>query len=494
MGFPIKSNIFRKGTNEQRYFASFPVQAIVLFSPDDVGFSNSFKDIFLKLDKITGDKVVFFSVLDPPSDWLIVTNTRPVWQNYQSRIGNVGFSYDDKVLVNEISRMFGINWQNLPSLVISTNLWGAEFIVCETSEFILEKQLQFLTELVNEWGEPNIGQIKTVLDDKLGRETIYHPPDEELRYGLYRFYNFVDTMPSQNNFDKDKFNQLTGSELKYAQRHLSRARNYSRQDENEFDSQSSERAIEDIAGRLVMPATIAQKVYKKILDTEISNVLDYLNEESQIMIETSLRIGNLLELDKYDNNLFRLSARDFHKENRTDFTPSSQGVWKSIELEANLSLIQAARASRSIKMPTFFGLFDSSLPPNKSKVRINFPSKVFYKDINQIDWENKSSGRHRFLTLGDIYLVINEMKNSPAEIFNDIIKCCIDSLLPEETLRNLKYVHKLRNKGSHINIISKEEYIELLDEALNSDLLRVLLIIKKKLSTKGLTSFPSRPP
>ena len=46
-----------------------------------------------------------------------------------------------------------------------------------------------------------------------------------------------------------------------------------------------------------------------------------------------------------------------------DFTGGAQGVWKAFELEANLSVIQAARHARGIAMPDFWSRFCHSIKP-----------------------------------------------------------------------------------------------------------------------------------
>ncbi len=91
MGFPLRSNIFKYGTHEQKYFSEYPVQVAVLFSPNDRDFVEAFKSLFLVLDKLTADEVAFFAVLDPPQDWLAEAEHRPWWQEYRNRIGRIRF-------------------------------------------------------------------------------------------------------------------------------------------------------------------------------------------------------------------------------------------------------------------------------------------------------------------------------------------------------------------------------------------------------------------
>jgi hypothetical protein len=133
MGIPLKSNIFKQGTREQRYFARFPIQVAVLFSPDDRKFVEAFREIFLNLDQLTGDHVAFLAVLDPPADWINAARNRKWWREYQGYIAQAGFFYNDSVLMAEIARLFRVAWSSLPSIVVGTNLWTGERVIFLTS-------------------------------------------------------------------------------------------------------------------------------------------------------------------------------------------------------------------------------------------------------------------------------------------------------------------------------------------------------------------------
>lgn len=194
MGFPLRSNIFRDGTYEQKYFSQFPVQVAVLFSPADQDFVDAFRSIFLELDKLTGDDVAFFAVLDPPQDWLTQAENRSWWREYREHIGQISFSTDDRVLFREIMRLFDIGWSQLPQIVVGTNLWTGEFVKFPTSPFHIQRQLEALTKLVRELGQPNIDHIAERLSEDFGSETQYHPPDNALIDRLSSFYGMLDTV------------------------------------------------------------------------------------------------------------------------------------------------------------------------------------------------------------------------------------------------------------------------------------------------------------
>ncbi|NMG11347.1 hypothetical protein [Brasilonema sp. UFV-L1] len=108
MGFPIRSNIFNAGSLSQKYFTRFPIQVTILFKPSDTVFTEYLKAEFAGLDRSTGDNLAFFAVLDPPEQWLHDHINSRWWQTYQETVGRSSFTVDDRVLMREISRLFGI--------------------------------------------------------------------------------------------------------------------------------------------------------------------------------------------------------------------------------------------------------------------------------------------------------------------------------------------------------------------------------------------------
>lgn len=501
MGFPLRSNVFKVGTNEQVYFARFPVQVAVLFSPKDEDFSQAFKDIFLELDELTGEYVAFFAVLDPPKDWIEVAQSREWWQNYQNRLGQLGFSMDDKILVHEIARLFGITWAMLPSIVVGTDLWTGEFIVSGTSPYHIRRQLETLTELARTWGKPNIDHIADALNEIIGFEVEYHPPDSDLRFRLNRTYRFLDTAPAgPKKFDSPQYKRLLDQEFRsteFTLRQVQRSRNYPEQ-QLESENYAAEKIFEDVAGRLVAPATVATKVLQSLKRDTSSDVLYMLDEESLVMAETSLTVGNFLEgmvnngleglapLRLQGRSSKRMSARD-SPYSSMDFAPGAQGAWKALELEINLSLIQAARASRSIKMPQFFTLYDSGLKERCKTIgkrlnKVDTPAGA--KDINQKDRQTNRTGRHRFLTLGEAWHVTKALSESPTEVFNSVVTSCLGHSLPDRFMDAWEQVYRLRNKASHTQRLHMNEYAIVLRSALFPEVLYPLMKMKRQLSDR----------
>lgn len=491
MGHPIRANIFRHGTEEHNYFTRFPVHVAVLFSPQDQLFAPAFKEIFLRLDRLTSDYVAFFAVLDPPSDWLRIAAERPWWRQYGQH-GDRGASLDDRVLVREIARLFGVPWRSLPIIIVSTDLWQGDFVTATTSPYHIEPQLKALTQKAHFWGRPNIGHIYETLK-QLHFETHYHSRNVTLTNRLTNIYEILESGSMGGHFSEQFRRLLDGnmSDVQYALRALHRRfDDYGERDvrpENTLDNSSlrstdlgvADETMEDAAGRLVAPATVAARAMNRVVNDKIPT--EHLDEESQIMLETSLKIGHLLEtmsqgmLGKLDQ--FHIGRRGYHP-SRLDFSPGAQGAWKSLELEVNLSVIQAARASRSIPMPRCFAIYDADIPQERGSIRTAGGWKA---DVNQKDIFLESSRRHRFLPLGEALCVIEALRGNIDESFDNVVRFCINQDLPNPIIEALRAVSVLRNKGSHTAMLSFADYSTVLNFVIDTNVLSPLFLIKKRL-------------
>lgn len=441
----------------------------------------------------------FFAVLDPPQDWTVEAENRTWWQEYNRDTPLLGASYDDPVLVRELARLFGVHWSDLPALVVSTNLWGAEFTTIPTNPWLIEQQFQILTDLVDEWGKPNIDQIADVLSDHSSVPTAYHPPDRTLQRRLGTTYSVLACAPSEGKpFNGPDFQRIVGrtlNEVDFALEELRSSRYNAERRLNHLDAARSEnisspseeladRFLEDIAGQLVAPATVATEVAGRLTMFLNAQPELGLEEEAAIMVETSIRVGNFQELSQGNEPPFRFRNDNprFAREQKVDFSPGCQGAWKAFELEANLSVIQAVRAACGVKMPELFRLFDPRLPHNKGEVHTGANTKRL---INQPDRHSLHGRGHRFLPLGDALYVTRGMINlsqNPTANFEAIIQQCLHCPLPDSLLGSWQRIVDLRNFGSHAGLLTFEDYKVVLDTMLDPITLQPLLDIKRYLS------------
>lgn len=503
MGFPIRSNIFNIGGTQQKYFSRFPIQVAVLYSPSDEDFLEAFKDLFLHLDQVTGDEVAFFALLDPPRDWREAAKTREWWQNYRAEVGELGFAADEhRMLTLEIARRFNVAWHELPALVISTNLWTGEFASTPTGTGHIEHQLTALTNLCIEWGLPTMPQIIQLLEEMGDDVDVrYHPSDYELRYHFSRLYGALNTYNPQNgDFDLIRYRrdylEPSLEAVSVSSNVLRRRRSRDIDDDSDYYRSESElfnSLIGELTGRLVPTTTVAMKVYEQLGQSRDIPIIDALEEESLVMLETGLNVGNFLEVLS-DDRIPQLMPLKFQRHRRSDrressyhepfdFSPGAHGVWKMLELEANFSVIQAARAKRGIDLPNYFAIYQSGVDKEDTKVftgyRYGDRTKPIYRNINNQDKRN--SPRHQFFTLGDSWHITNGMVNLTRDDLPSFIDSHVGLSMPGDLLHRWKKVYDLRNTASHRSPLAREEYEQTLQNILAYDFIGFMMDLKNRL-------------
>lgn len=505
MGFPLRSNIFRLGTFEQRQFARFPLQTSVLFSAtSNREFSEAFGRNFFHLDQITGDDVVFFAVMDPPKEWRSTPHGSSWLQHHYAldSIASSRLGAEDDVLVHEIARIFGVEWHDLPVLVASPNLWLGEYCIVQTNSDLIEGQFQALINLVRQWGRPNLGMIQQAIEETLQKPLQIHTPRLQFRNRMTASYQLVE---SALTWRKSDFTSLVRRQVDEAQGEINRYRwgtwhepRYRRmrdqakpprshddfQDSDDDESVAVMEAIaQDAAGKMAIPATLALQFLHQIQEPLYIPTLNSLDPESIIFLETALRVGDFLERQQETTQdpLIRINRPATLV---VDFTASAAEAWKAFEREINLSVIQAARACRGIPMPAKFALFDAELHPQTLGVigigqdRNGRPRSA---RINQLDWERSESGRHRFLELGISLEVYNKLRHDSQECFLQLLIKAVGSDLPSEVVEAWRTIQRIRNPGSHTERIILREYETVLDCILGRKTLPILMNLKRYL-------------
>lgn len=485
MGYPLRSNIFRQGSHEQREFLRFPVQVMVFHSPRDRTFGDALRRMFLDLDRLTAEHVAFFAVLDPPRDWLDHASEREWTRRYWTEYRTGSYTLDDRPLVNELARLFGVEWDSFPCLVVGPDLWAGELVTIETDASLLERQLAALTQLVQEVGQPAASHIEDVLETVSGASADVQRGSLERGRRVQRVYRILETGPRGVNRDPQEFERQVADELRIVERTLSTTRRAS----EAYDRDSEERlrpfadAIEDAVGRLVAPsAAVAGRaddrgepdIFRELrLGMERSE--DVLDESSAVLLEEGLLIRRFLSAVTGETVAVRWPSESRFQSLGTrfppDYSPAAQGVWKAFETEINLSVVQAARSARSVPMPQCFALYDTHLPRKKGLVET--PRNV---DINEREGANSANQRHRFLMLGPALKVAQVMDQKEPD-FGRILGYAGFSLDPA-LFDTWQRINHLCNKGSHVEPLSAPECDNIWRLVLDSGIMGRLCALK----------------
>ena len=488
MGFPIAAELFRPSPETRRYFSRYPLQVAVLFGPSHREFAQAFHDVFPALDQLTAEHVAFFAVLDPPKAWQRAVAQRDWWQRYQATMGVCGHSHDDEVLVAELARLFGLEWHELPALVIATDLWAGSVLLSGTSAWHVVGQFQRMVAMSREWGAPSLSRVASALE-----ETFPYPLREREagalpRHRLGEFYDDLTPEPGALAADR-RLGDIFHRRLDDANRQLASARRGRREeraheadDRLHLDSRDYDELARDAAGRLVPAATVAMRALADWRGHEVAVGAGF-DDDARVMFETSMRIGHILELDGREGD--QRGGRAGH--HRVDFTAGASGAWRAFELEINLSIVQAARSARGAALPSRFALFDPAMSEERARVALQGHSRSV--DLNEVPLRDRTrsksaSVRHQFLSLGQARWVADALSGVASERFDAVVGRALPNGLPAPLMEAWARIQGIRNQGSHVSPLSADAYRAVLHHVTSESVMQPLLALKAQLSAR----------
>ena len=98
MGLSISPRGLRPGAPDQGWFRRFPIQAALLFRPDDLAFMTAVRERFDELDHSSGLEVVLFTPLNPPA----AGRPRPRSRGRRATLTSWPLSFDEPVLLHQL--------------------------------------------------------------------------------------------------------------------------------------------------------------------------------------------------------------------------------------------------------------------------------------------------------------------------------------------------------------------------------------------------------
>ena len=442
------------------------------------------------------------------------------------------YTYANDVLVREIARTFAVAWDDLPVLVISPNLWLGEYLVVPTDAQRIVPQILALARLVERVGRPDFETLLTMARTELapqaelvrgrrrelqrfvttageieqhGREGSMKIVQGLCRELLYMSEMFAITASERMRRDIEMEQRASNRDSAAHQLRLgsvglqnlpvgsspaeptsphkdgariplsatSEARLDGSQDDDAetYEAESAqlqfENNVEEMTGKL---ATVAAGLAGEDITESDSPTLPVgLDSESRVMIQTSLCVGKFLK----------------QHDIAVDFTPAACGMWKALERELNLSLIQVARRGRGVPMPECFALVDPNLPEGRGIVVTGQDLTVH---LNKLDRSIHRERRHCFVTLGKAWHVYRVLHGNTSEGFDNIILGTPGGALQSAHLEAWQRTIGTRNVGSHTRRLDEYRYNQLFADVLTAGLLELLIPIKQHLSGKTTTS------
>lgn len=463
--FIIRSNIFMDGTQTTDYFSKYSVQISVLHRPSDVKFNTTMSNLALKLHRMTGESVVFFPLIDAPEDWSEAVRDSEVydWWRHEKRFKP---EFDD-ALVGNLCGFFHVQLNELPVLVISPSLSSGAYLILATSPELIERQFEVITAISMKNHKLPVNQLRSEIENILGVSVRKVEEDTRL---LADFYQILE---KSSNLKPEKFRHLANVFINHIGLELKKIR-------ASDDSQDEivQEKISVLSNRLFTPAWVDAKKSEGIREKKLPLGSNFFSEyskmeaDSKVMIDTALLVGWWLS----DLQNSEKPRQDI------DYTPAAQGFWKAFENEMNYSLVQIERASLGIDLNRYFTLFQPNFPREKSL--IDTPQR---KNLNQ---QVQGLEKHKFLPLGDNWYVFNTLVNSIEYQhlgFEDLLTKKYEFLITNQFMDAWKTIRDIRNDGSHVAPLKKDQYDILFTTIKDKHAFPPLICLKQKIINNGLT-------
>lgn len=487
MGMPISSylllktiadgndNNLLKYSEAIRAIKDFNLYVFILHDPEEhKEFHRALIQKFDRMDYITGSRLLFFALVDPPKEWLEHGRNRPYYRhinNFETQEllspYNQVFSKDPSVTTLSIANMLKIPYESLPCIVIFPNFKVKEFIWYKTCPEHLEEQLKELGYIAERSTRNNY--IYENDYSKKGRD-YYHQG----------YMDVVDKIRQSNlNLCGDKGNQILEDRLaKILSDCLSavvantstdtNTRRLAKENRNDFlanlsgeilrfkksnkDGMEEEdiKLLEDLCIKFI--TSIFNDVSYEINDDDLVINKRYLERDSYIMLKTAHTVFNDLKREY------------LNRKSEYDFTASAICFSKVYEKEINLSQVHWIRKHLGIDLPRYYNSYQ---PQKEAKFRTSMWNRKeinFNRHYERNRWKPPGIGESRICWQDLIRInVPNGWDEKELVDLNERWEKIVDirNMSAHSEVVDLKLVEELIN---HLKYIEERQYFRLLSE------------------------------
>lgn len=353
---------------------------------------------FERLDYLTGEYFLFFTVIEPNDNWIKRASGRGYYTLFNTNpllsVGKGVVPQDFEISTYTLAEGLGIDYTDLPVLVLTNDLQGDTYQVIKTSPQALEKQLTEIgyfcsqqEEKFNILNGPFQDLVKSI---DIAGESYLQRVEDSMADMLGDFLSFVDTseggrysVPPERRYGRvvEKYLMKRGEDL--------------------YDQRREQLKL-FVLGCLSHLSPIQINPAEE-LDIRCES-------ESRIVYRTYLKVYPVFEDLINKAYLKPRPPRRFDEEqpppmpfvpnaNTVDLSPLCLCLGKVLEIEVNHSLVQWYRQHLNIEMPTFYNLYKPGV--NRYTVIPNGFQNPRPIDLNKRLGQNK----WKALNLGESQLV-----------------------------------------------------------------------------------------
>ena len=444
MGFPLSSYTLLKELREKApsVLRNFHLYAFVLHDPEiHAEFHQAMEDDFEMLDQITGNKVLFFTLLNPTDTWLNRAADRLYLDYYYYRKSY--FSGNERLTAYAIAKEFGIPFHKLPCIVVTDSLTSRQFAWFTTDGDAISRQLGVLA-LAAESRTNDIVTLNFLIQKYRTRlEVLSRGHTGTLGETMDIVSSLVNVLAITNIGDEVTRKQVKDTLSKLVAKFHKLQSNSRYRNGPMFDS---------VCMRVASYLAQLEEGHSDAPLLRINPI--YLDEESRIFSITADGVYRYFENRR---KIITISA--------LDHTPLAICLTKIFEHEVNLSVVQWIRKNLQVQLPKFYNKPDGfrKVPYMCGGLTIDF---------------NKSYNRKL------IYPGIGQSRNALEKMQQERNQRIVE----QKFLREWQEIANYRNSCAHTTVINRtfvENLKVKLDWFIQEGFFEKLYHIKTAMESKG---------
>ena len=462
MGMPISNYTVLKALGDKKAspheyekrtaldaLSPFNLFAFIIHDPEEhPDFSRQLRRSFDRLDFVTGEKLLFFALVEPPSEWLAHAHRRHYYERFSSYATkellasqSKGLAADESATAFSLANNLSIPTEKLPCIVVTPDFTDERFLWFRTCPEHLEQQLTKLAYLAarNNTSFDAIRQENLDLCDGFGDKSV----EGNLAKALSDVLSFIVAGNSSDSW-------LRRQALEQAQKTISKLHstlNYLKSNFQENDSEEMDKLCLSIASFISHFNT--QKGLR--LDDFIPVSKEFLENDSYQILKTAHRVFNLLITEQDD------ARHSLELKETLDFTPGIICLAKVFEKEANLSVVHWIRKELGISLPSYF---------NKHQPQFWAKLTPSFAGGREIDFNAKRSGKWLAPGIGQSEIACKELSRAKLPEGWDASSW---NLL----LANWQAIREKRNEAAHTEMVDESSLVIVKNSLMNLSLSQI---------------------
>ena len=463
--FRINGNVGHHGLNELKFerenllraLGRFNLFAFILHDPEShPEFDVYLNHVFSELDIMTGERLLFFALVNPGREWLERREQLPFHQQvrrFEQTASQLNieplFTSDPSASAFALAWALGIPADDLPVLIVTTNMQDRNYLCASTSVHKLKDQLNSLSYISRQSRMENVElsnelmMIQGFEDIRDYQQTLDIPYlDSSLADTLSSVLSFVYCAEKTNDWEYRSARLQVEKVLNDLQRKMN-----SRKRELE-ESEVTLKEVENIGvqiGNLI--SILSKRHYEE--DTMLGIHKNLLEKDSWRMLTTAMNVRDYLN---------RNEGIVSHEMTSGDFSPAAICFAKFFEREVNLSFVHWIRKYLGVHLPRYFDRYE----PNLNATYL--PDNMGYQDPNPVNFNQGNYNNWRPPSLGQSRICVDSI--SRKEVFETNFHYARINVV-REFVRQWRELKEIRNSAAHPRILSQadlERMVSILSE------------------------------